>query len=153
MGDYLRATASYTDGEGSGKSAQVVSTNKVLPVPVAPNEPPRFPSNTAARAVDENTVAGRDIGLPVTATDPNNDTLTYSLDVPSRDTFDIVATTGRLRTRAALNLEGKSSYTVTVTATDPAGADDTSPSPSPSATSMNPARSRCRRRSLRSNSS
>ena len=41
---FLRATASYTDGEGSGKSAQVVSANRVLPVPVAPNEPPEFPS-------------------------------------------------------------------------------------------------------------
>ena len=57
---FLRATASYTDGEGSGKSAQVVSTNRVLPVPVAPNGPPQFPSNTAARDVDENTVAGQE---------------------------------------------------------------------------------------------
>ena len=35
---FLRATASYTDGEGSGKSAQAVSTNRVLPAPVAPND-------------------------------------------------------------------------------------------------------------------
>ena len=59
----------------------MVSANRVLPVPVAPNEPPEFPSNTAARDVDENTVAGRDIGEPVAATDPEDDTLTYSLDV------------------------------------------------------------------------
>ena len=122
---FLRAIASYTDGAGPSKSAQAVSTNRVEPVPVAPNLPPVFSSNTAARDVEENTVAGRNIGDPVTATDPENDTLTYSLDVPSRDTFDIVATTGQLRTRAALNFEGKSSYTVTVTATDPSGADDT----------------------------
>ena len=124
---FLRATASYTDGEGSGKRAQAVSTNKVLPVPVAPNEPPVFDEGpSASRNVDENTVAGEDIGPPVTATDDDDDdTLTYSLDLTSRATFDIVATTGQLRTSAALNFEGKSSYTVTVTATDPSGADDT----------------------------
>ena len=123
---FLRATASYTDGEGSGKSAQGVSTNRVGPAPVPPNEPPEFPSNTAARDVDENTVAGRDIGLPVTATDPNDDTLTYSLDLPSQATFNMIATTGQLQTKAALDYEtGTHTYTVTVTATDPAGLDDT----------------------------
>ena len=123
---FLRATASYTDGEGSGKSAQVVSANRVLPVPVAPNGPPQFPSNTAARDVDENTSPGEDIGEPVTATDPEDDTLTYSLDVPSRATFNMVATTGRLQTKADLDYEtGTRSYTVTVDATDPSGLYDT----------------------------
>ena len=124
---FLRATASYTDGEGSDKSAQVVSANSVLPVPVAPNGPPAFDESPAAtRDVGENTSAGEDIGAPVTATDPNNDTLTYSLDVPSRATFNMVATTGRLQTKAALDYEtGIRTYSVTVTATDPAGLFDT----------------------------
>ncbi len=126
VGRFLRATASYTDGEASGKSAQAVSTNRVQAAPVAPNEPPVFnESPSTSRDVDENTVAGRDIGDLVTATDPEDNTLTYSLDVPSRATFNIVATTGQLQTSAALNFEGKSSYTVIVTATDPSGADDT----------------------------
>ena len=55
--------------------------------------------------MDENTPAGEDIGEPVAATDPNNDTLTYSLDVPSRATFNMVATTGQLQTKAALDYE------------------------------------------------
>ena len=114
VGDYLRATASYDDGEGSGKSAEGVSANVVQAAPVPQNLPPEFPSNTAVRNVDENTVAGVNIGLPVTATDPNNDTLTYSLDVPSRATFNMVATTGRLQTKAALDFEDKSSYNVIV---------------------------------------
>ena len=122
---FLRATASYTDGEGSGKSALAVSGNRVQAAPVQPNSPPEFPSDTAARNVPENTVAGRDIGAPVAASDDDNDPLTYSLDLTSRATFDIVATTGQLRTRAALNFEGKSSYNVIVTAADPSGADDT----------------------------
>ena len=123
---FLRATASYTDGEGSGKSAQAVSTNRVGLAPVAPNEPPVFDEGpSTSRNVDENTPADTNIGASVTATDPEDNTLTYSLDLTSRATFDIVATTGQLRTSAALNFEGKSSYTVTVTATDPSGADDT----------------------------
>ena len=122
---YLRATASYTDGEGSGKSAQVVSANRVQPAPLPPNEPPQFPSNTTLRNVDENTVAGEDIGPPVTATDPEGDTLTYSLDADGAASFDIIATTGQLRTKAALDHEITATYGVTVTATDTAGATDT----------------------------
>ena len=122
---FLRATTSYTDGEGSGKRAQAVSTNRVGLAPVAPNEPPVFSSNTAARDVDENTARGVNIGEPVTATDPNNDTLTYSLDVPSRATFNMVATTGQLQTKADLDFETTATYGVTVTATDTAGATGT----------------------------
>ena len=125
VGDYLRATASYTDGEDSGKSARAVSTNRVEAAPVAPNEPPQFPSNTAARDVDENTVAGRDIGEPVTATDPEDDTLTYSLDVDGAASFDINKDTGQLQTKADLDHEITATYSVTVTATDTAGATGT----------------------------
>ena len=42
VGNYLRATASYTDGHGSGKSAQAVSANPVedaLPPPPTPSPP------------------------------------------------------------------------------------------------------------------
>ena len=56
---YLRATASYTDGEDSGKSAQVVSANRVQPAPVAPNDPPLFPSNTADARRGREHVTGR----------------------------------------------------------------------------------------------
>ena len=115
---YLRATASYTDGEGSGKSAQVVSANRVQPAPVEPNEPPEFLTDTTLRNVDENTVAGEDIGPPVAATDPEGDTLTYSLDAAGAASFDIVATTGQLQTKAALNRASRSSYTVFVSVSD-----------------------------------
>ena len=125
-GGFLQATASYTDGEGPGKSAQAVSTNRVQAAPVEPNDPPEFPlTETRARDVDENTPAGEDIGEPVAATDPDNDTLTYSLDAPSRASFDIVDTTGQLRTKADLDHEATATYSVIVTAADPAGATDT----------------------------
>ena len=56
VGHYLRATASYDDGAGPGKSAEGVSANVVQAAPVTPNEPPAFvESPPATRNVDENT--------------------------------------------------------------------------------------------------
>ena len=78
-----------------------------------------------ARDVDENTPAGEDIGEPVAATDPDNDTLTYSLDAAGAASFDINKDTGQLRTKAALDHETTDTYSVTVTATDTAGATGT----------------------------
>ena len=97
-------------------------------MPVAPNTQPAFvESSPATRNVDENTSPGEDIGEPVAATDPEDDTLTYSLDDSiGADSFSIDASSGQLRTRAALDYEtGPNSYTVTVDATDPAGLYDT----------------------------
>ena len=125
VGRFLRATASYTDGEDSGKSALAVSGNRVQAAPVQPNSSPEFPSDTAGRNVPENTVAGRDIGAPVAASDDDDDPLTYSLGGTNRASFAIDESSGQLRTRASLNFEGKSSYRVTVTAADPAGETDT----------------------------
>ena len=72
------------------------------------------------------TAAGENIGDPVAATDDDDDTLTYSLDTAGAESFGIVATTGQLQTRAALDYEtGSTSYSVTVTAVDPSAADDT----------------------------
>ena len=110
-GRFLQATASYTDGEGSGKSAQAVSTNRVLPVPVAPNSS-RSSSSPSTRATWPRTPhRGVNIGAPVAATDPEDDTLTYSLDVTSRATFGIDASSGQLRTKAALDYETASPAT------------------------------------------
>ena len=124
-GNYLRATASYTDGEGPGKSAQVVSAHTVRRPPARPasNRAPVFPSSeTGVRQVRENTVAGTSIGRRVGAVDRN--TLTYTLGGPDASLFGIIATSGQLQTKAPLDYESKASYTVTVTATDPSNAKD-----------------------------
>ena len=60
-----------------------------------------------------------DIGAPVAATDPGNgDPLTYTLGGTDAASFDIVPTTGQLRTKAALNHEATASYTVAVAVRD-----------------------------------
>ena len=124
--NYLRATVSYTDGDGPGKSKDAVTDNPVAVVAVIENTAPEFPaSETGARSVSENAAAGADIGAPVAAEDTAGDTLTYTLGGVDAASFDIVATTGQLQTRVALNAATKSSYTVTVTATDTAGLSDT----------------------------
>ena len=78
------------------------------------------------RFVEENTTAGTIIGLPVTARDADNDSLTYTISGADGSSFDIDGSTGQLKTKAALDYESaKNSYTVTVTATDPSDENDT----------------------------
>ena len=119
---YLRATASYTDPEGSGKSAQGVSDN------VVPDEnwPPEFSDETATRSVAENTPAGENIGNPFMATELENDTLIYSLEGTDAASFTIetINGTGQIKTKDPLNFEAKNSYSVDVVAADSLGASD-----------------------------
>ena len=117
-GYYLMVEASYTDALGS-QTASITTT-----MAVTSNQPPAFADDTATRTVAENTAAGMNIGDPVTATDPDNDTLTYSLSGTDAASFDIGMSTGQLMTKAALDYETKMSYMVTVTATDPDGESD-----------------------------
>ena len=89
------------------------------------NSAPDFGANTASRSVPENSPSGTSVGAPVTATDADNDTLTYRITGPNTGGFTIDATTGQLRSGPAENYDfedsTKNSYTVTVTATDPHG--------------------------------
>ena len=90
----------------------------------APNNAPVFAAGaTTTRSVSESVAAGTNIGDAVAATDADTgDTLTYTLGGTDAASFDIVATTGQLQTKATLDASTKSTYTVTVTATDSAGA-------------------------------
>ena len=81
------------------------------------NHDPMFAGATAVRSVAENTVAGRNIGSRVAATDSDGDTLTYTLTTGDA-TFDINATTGQLLTEAALNYETDTSHTVVIGVSD-----------------------------------
>ncbi|MCG9131852.1 cadherin domain-containing protein, partial [Candidatus Poribacteria bacterium] len=74
--------------------------------------------DSATRIVAENTGSGVDIGSPVSATDPDEDTLTYSLGGTDASTFSIDSTSGQLSTNGALDYETKSTYSVNVTVSD-----------------------------------
>ena len=90
------------------------------------NRTPSFTEGDAAtRTVAENTVAGQDIGAPLEAVDPDRrDTLTCTLEGEDAESFDIDAATGQLRTKAALDYETRTSYTLTAGVKDRRGRSD-----------------------------
>ena len=129
--NYLRATASYTDPEGSDTAMSDPGETGFMAVEIDDtNRAPKFPDlddkmdgdqTDQEREIAENAVAGMPIGATVTATDSNMDSLTYSLGGTDGASFSIVRNTGQLQTKASLNREEKDTYLVTVTATDPSG--------------------------------
>ena len=109
---------SYTvsDGEHSTTATVTVTVDTRIQ---RPNSEPEFPSSEdGARSVDENTPANRNFGTPIAATDADSDGLTYSIFGGDAALFDVVATSGQLRTKGALNHEGKSSYSFTMSVHD-----------------------------------
>ncbi len=118
-------TVSVSDGKGGSDSIDV--TIRVIDVyEGSTNRAPVFTEgDSTTRAVRENTAVGTLIGTPVSATDVNRkDILTYSLRGPDAASFSIDPTTGQLRTRAILDYETKSSYSVTVSVSDGRGRRD-----------------------------
>ena len=108
------------DFDGAATAAEFGGQGRTVPAPPVFTE-----GASATRSVAENTAAGENIGDPVAATDPNNDTLTYTLGGADAESFDIEESSGQLQAKAALDYETKTSYTVEVTATDPSGASAT----------------------------
>ena len=82
------------------------------------NAPVFTDGTTITRSVAENTVSGQHIGTALSATDADNDTLTYTLSGTDAVAFDIDSTTGQLKTKAALDYETKNSYSLTITVSD-----------------------------------
>ena len=87
-------------------------------VDVDENRAPVFAGSRTTRSVAENTPASVSIGIPVSATDADGDTLTYSLDGTDASSFGVLSTSGQLKTRALLDYETKNDYLVTVTVSD-----------------------------------
>ena len=123
VGSYLRVVASYDDGYGDDETASAVSANQVQEEPPTPEAPVFSGNGDYSRTIRENMQAGTNLGAPVTATDANNDRITYS--IPASDNFEIVDSTGQLRTKARLDHEHEDEHSITVTATDPGGLTDT----------------------------
>ena len=101
------------------------STNVPVEIISAPgNRAPIFTEGASStRAVAENTASGVNIGAVIAATDPDNDTLTYTLNGTDAASFSINSSTGQLQTKFALDYETKATYTVTVTVSDGSLAD------------------------------
>ena len=111
VGTTYEVTVAASDG--------TASTSITVTISVVLNNRPTFSSTSATRSVDENSPAGTDIGLPVSATDANaGDTLTYRLSGADAASFNIVSGTGQLRTNAALDYETDSRYSAMVTVSD-----------------------------------
>ena len=96
-GLYLRATVTYSDKFGSGKSASAVSANRVEARTLS-NAAPRFVDRngddvtTVRWSISENTAVGRNVGRRVSATDADEDILFYELlDTPDLEDGDGVA--------------------------------------------------------------
>ena len=89
-GMYLRATVTYSDKFGTGKTASAVSAMRVEAKTLS-NAAPRFVDwrgdevTTVTLSVPENTAVGRSVGRRVSATDEDEDILFYEL----LDTFDL----------------------------------------------------------------
>ena len=106
-GDPLTATLPVTAETGGG-------TNQV----------PTFSAGASAtRSFAENAGAGQNIGSPVTATDSDGGTLTYSLEGTDAGSFALVPATGQLQTRSGVvyDYEVKNRYEVTVRVSDGQG--------------------------------
>ena len=115
----ITATVTAEDGMTT-KTYTVVVTR-------AANASPAFSAATATRSVPENSPASTHVGAPVTATDGDNDPLAYSLEGTAATAFEIVSTSGQIRTTAGetYDRETQSSYAVTVKADDGNGGTDT----------------------------
>ena len=101
--------------DSSGLTDAILVTINVTNV----NEMPTFNIVGRSRTVAENTAAGTNIGAPFTGTDPDGDTLTYSMySGADRHAFNMVSTTGQLQTKDALDYETKNAYSFIISVSD-----------------------------------
>ena len=112
-----RMVVTATDGSGETASVDVVvSVDNV-------NEPPKIDTLNIlpdSFEVEENSAAGRNIGDPITAVDPEGGSVSYTLTGTNAGLFDVGASSGQIKTKASLDYESASEYTVTFTASDAA---------------------------------
>ena len=147
---YLWVRVEYTDPQSDDlKTADAKSENPVrAEVSANANASPDFETNMDTMTVPESTAVGANVGAPVTATDTDNDTLTYELIafplIPSAtdpnagdvEFFDIDQASGQITVAQGLDYDTDqdrgptndrataSEYKVIVRATDPSGEAD-----------------------------
>ncbi len=117
----VRVRATNADGDGPWSPTAGVNTE------TGPNRPPVFPRAAYTFTVPENVPEDPEspaLGETIMATDPDGDSLTYSLEGPDAGTFHFDSDTGVLQRQgeAAFNYERKAAYSVLVVARDWASA-------------------------------
>ncbi len=137
---YLWVRVAYTDPQGAAKTADAKSMNPVrAEVSPGANASPDFEDDTDTRTVPESTAVDDPVGDPVTATDTDNDIVTYELMAAAspndRDDefFEIDRASGQIMVAQALDYDAvggrattttPGTYMVKVRATDPSGEAD-----------------------------
>ena len=139
-GKHLRVRVVYEDAHGVNKTVYGISMNPVR-AEVAPgaNASPDFEDDTDTRAVPESTAVDDPVGSPVTATDTDNDIVTYELIEAASpndgddEFFNIDQASGQIMVAQNLDFDvvgdrtGEATageYVVIVRATDPSGLAD-----------------------------
>ena len=96
-------------------------TARVILDVVSVNDPPEFSGSPLTRQVVRSAPAGAAVGSPVTATDVDNDPLTYDLLGQDASSFVIDIGTGQIRVGSGGGIDPtvKTEYSVVVEASDP----------------------------------
>ena len=115
----VQVLATNDEGDSSWSPSRTGSTNERNNVPTF--DEGADTERDLAETIGNATVGtAGNIGSPVTATDDDNDTLTYSLEGTDKDKFRIVTTNGQIQTkvRKSYDYEVKQSYSVIVKVED-----------------------------------
>ena len=124
-GACVEAVSGESDMGNNCSSAVTLTVGDTTPPPTpTPNQSPVFSEGASTtRSIAENTGAGQNIGNPISATDGDNDRLTYSLEGRDARAFSIISSSGQLRTRSGVtyDYETQNSYSITVRVQDSKG--------------------------------
>ena len=119
-GEVVLTLSTNADGVSVGNPS---TTTVTIIDDEVPNSPPTFATTTVNRIIPENSPVGTLLGDPIAATDPEDDSLTYSLSGDGSEHFN-VNNQGQITLRASLNHEDAPSYTLILSVSD--GKDDIS---------------------------
>jgi len=123
----------FTGAATNGDTVNIGGTNYVIfynggtdnnDVVLIGNQPPSTPTDTdpATNAVAQGALTGATVGVTALDTDPDGDTVTYSLTNNAGGRFAIDSSTGVVTMASGTLLGGPATHTITVQAADPAGA-------------------------------
>ena len=123
-GKYLQVEVNYTDGHGSGKTAQFAFTHPVGSVAGVGSPLVFSEGDSTTRSVNENSPTGTRVGSAIRATGGSG--LLYTLGGSDASSFTIDSGTGQLRTKTPLDYETtpQAGYSVTVQVTNVSGGSD-----------------------------